>query len=1053
MLLMCLCFVFAESKVPAVDQNESEARQAMTSAEEARSKWTQSSLRQAITEYEKAALLWTSSSEFASASQATLKSGDVYFLFSEYGEALERYQDAQALARKARDWLAEANALSRMGRLQSDLGNSKLAQELITKALDLFKQHETNRTEITANAYGEALSNSAEVTYATGDFVKAREQLKSALELVQSDRGAAARVHLLNGYIAGSLGELEKAVREISKARDLYREANDKVGEARALTTLGLSHSHKGDNNQARELHRRALEIFRRVGNRHSEAVALNALGQAYERDGDYALARNQYQQAASVFEAIGSVDGMSVALYQIARTYDASGNRDQALAFYNRSLQLSRAAGKVRSEANALNEIANIYTAQGRYELASNQYQKILKFYESIGDLRDQAITLNAYGDFLLRNEQAQKALDAFLRALPLSEKVDDKAILISTLYNLGRANLAIGSPEAAFSFIQRSLAIIEDQRASVASPDFRVSYFSGVRKHYDLCVEILIQLERLHPGRGFAADAFLVSERGRARLLLDLVRESGVGLRQEAAQKLLERELELRELFRRRAHYRMDLILSKKDSSEIGEIDNQLAQIRAEYQDIQAQLRQQNPRLLSLEQTAPLSLQQIQNELRDGDTMLLEYALGDQQSHLWAVTSDSLEHHDLPARKEIEDAARELYELTIARQGSGDSGYRASVEAADDAYHEKATVLSQILLGPVADRLGNKRLLVVTEGALQHISIEALPAPITKASESASGTFVIERNEVVILPSFSTLVAIRGARNRASSPGKLVAVIADPVFSNGDDRVKSETVTRGVALAASDQKSDAGTQNGGLARLAYASEEADAISAVAPWGTTMVAKGFDANRELAMGSDVGQYQIVHFATHGFLDSEHPELSGIVLSSVDPGGQVKNGLMPLHDIYSLDLSAELTVLSACQTALGKDIKGEGLVGLTHSFISAGSNSVAASLWKVDDRATAVLMADFYDSMLQQGMPPAAALRSAKLKLMKDKRWSAPYFWAGFVLQGEYTNRIAVTRHSWLRSGLMLSGLLVLIAAALLVFKKRRGRSLPSQST
>ena len=1050
---MCFCVVFAESKVPAVDQNDSEARQAMAGAEEARSQWTQSSLRQAISQYEKAALLWISASDFTSASQATLKSGDLYFLFSDYGEALERYQSAQALAKKARDWLAEANALSRMGRVESDLGNHKLAQEHITRALDLFKQHEVDRSEITVSGYVDALSNSAEVIYATGDFVKAREQLNTALELSRGNPGAAARIHLLNGYIAGSLGELEKAVTEIFLARELYREASDKVGEAKASTTLGLSHSHKGDNNRARELHRGALEIFRAVGDRHSEAVSHNALGGTYEREGAYSLALNHYQQAASIFETIGSKDGMSVAVFQIARTHDASGNRDQALTFYNRSLQLSRAAGKVRSEANALNEIANIYAAQGRYELASDQYQKILKFYESIGDLRDQAITLNAYGDFLLRSRQGQKALDALLRALPLSEKVDDKAILITTLYNLARANLYVGSAEAAYSSIQRSLAIIEDQRANVASPDFRASYFSGVRKHYELCIEIMVQLDRLGLGRGFAAEALLVSEKGRARLILDLVRESGAGLRQGAAQKLLEREHELRELFRLRAMYRMDLVLSKKDSSEIGEIDNQLAQLRAEYQDIQAQLRQQNPRLFSLEQTAPLSLQQIQSELRDGDTMLLEYALGEQQSHLWAVTSNSIEHHNLPARKEIEDAAREVYRLTTARQGSGDANYQTNIDAADNAYMETATKLSQMLLGPVAERLGNKRLLVVTEGALQHISIEALPLPVTKTSESASGAFVIDKHEVVILPSFSTLVAIRNSRNRASSPGKLVAVIADPVFSNSDDRVKSEAGMSAVASAATDKKSDPQTRDAGLARLTYASEEADAISAVAPWGTTMVAKGFDANREIAMSSDVGQYQILHFATHGFLDSEQPELSGIVLSSMDPDGQVKSGLMPLHDIYSLDLSAQLTVLSACQTALGKDIKGEGLVGLTHSFISAGSNSVAASLWKVDDRATAVLMADFYDAMLQQGMPPAAALRSAKLKMMKDERRRAPYYWAGFVLQGEYRNRIVVTRHTWLRSGLILSGLLVLITAALFVFKKRWSRYLPSRST
>jgi len=201
------------------------------------------------------------------------------------------------------------------------------------------------------------------------------------------------------------------------------------------------------------------------------------------------------------------------------------------------------------------------------------------------------------------------------------------------------------------------------------------------------------------------------------------------------------------------------------------------------------------------------------------------------------------------------------------------------------------------------------------------------------------------------------------------------------------------------------------------------------------------MIAKGFDATRETAMNARLGECQIVHFATHGFLDSEHPELSGIVLSMVDKNGVEKNGMMPLHDIYNMDLSAELTVLSACQTALGKDIKGEGFVGLTHSFISAGSRSVVASLWKVDDRATAALMDEFYQSMLQKGMSPAAALRAAKLKVMQDKRWSNPYFWAGFVVQGEYTNRITIESNSRRNLGVIVLLSLLLTSCGLIVFK------------
>jgi CHAT domain-containing protein len=187
-----------------------------------------------------------------------------------------------------------------------------------------------------------------------------------------------------------------------------------------------------------------------------------------------------------------------------------------------------------------------------------------------------------------------------------------------------------------------------------------------------------------------------------------------------------------------------------------------------------------------------------------------------------------------------------------------------------------------------------------------------------------------------------------------------------------------------------------------------------------------------------------VGQYQIVHLATHAFFNNEHPELSSIVLTTVTHNGENTDGLMSLEDIYNLNLPAELTVLSACETALGKDVTGEGLVGLTHSFLSAGSKSVVASLWKVDDRATAAFMGEFYRYMFNEGLSPAAALRQAKLTMMHDKQWSAPVYWAGFVLQGEYENHIAVDRYSSMRLPLMLLLLLSLSAAGLTLYRRRK---------
>jgi len=329
-----------------------------------------------------------------------------------------------------------------------------------------------------------------------------------------------------------------------------------------------------------------------------------------------------------------------------------------------------------------------------------------------------------------------------------------------------------------------------------------------------------------------------------------------------------------------------------------------------------------------------------------------------------------------------------------------------------------------------------------------------EALPLSDSQSYRAdAKSTQLIETNEVSAVPSMSALIAIRAEQHQSLAPN-IAAVFADPVFSLADDRVIKKGLGDGVAIGAAvnlnwtpSQVIEQGTQSfTGLVRLKHSAEEADSIVAVAPEGTTMVAKGFDATTESVVAS-VGHYQILHFATHGFFNSEHPELSGIVLSMVDRDAREKNGLMSLRDIYNLHSSAELTVLSACQTALGKDIQGEGLMGLTHSFLSAGSKTVVASLWKVDDQASAALMAIYYEALLEKDMTTAAALRFAKLKMMQDKRWSAPYFWAGFVSQGEYQNHIIVERRSQWHASSVIVAILVLGSITVLLLRVWQRRS------
>jgi CHAT domain-containing protein len=324
-----------------------------------------------------------------------------------------------------------------------------------------------------------------------------------------------------------------------------------------------------------------------------------------------------------------------------------------------------------------------------------------------------------------------------------------------------------------------------------------------------------------------------------------------------------------------------------------------------------------------------------------------------------------------------------------------------------ADAEYSKAAASLSQMLLGPAAAELKNKRLLIVSEGVLQYVPFAGLPDPTATDSRP-----LIVAHEVVNAPSASVVALLRQETANRKPARRALAVLADPVFSNDDPRVSAARAghvlpdEKTPATDALRSANEAGL--GDLKRLRFTRLEADEIARLAADDPKLKAVDFQATRKLATSAEIGEYRIVHFATHGLINNRHPELSGIVLSLIDEKGEPQNGFLRLYDLYNLKLSADLVVLSACQTALGKEIRGEGLVGLTRGFMYAGAPRVIASLWQIDDRASAEFMKRFYQGMLGEKLRPAAALRAAQVSMQNDKRWHAPHYWAAFTLQGEW---------------------------------------------
>jgi len=300
----------------------------------------------------------------------------------------------------------------------------------------------------------------------------------------------------------------------------------------------------------------------------------------------------------------------------------------------------------------------------------------------------------------------------------------------------------------------------------------------------------------------------------------------------------------------------------------------------------------------------------------------------------------------------------------------------------------------------------------LLVGEGVLQYLPFAALPEPGTRGTTNSPP--LIARHEIITAPSSSVMAVLRRETAGRKPAEKALAILADPVFSADDSRIAQQKDKVGIKAAARDtasnaeSRSRAGVDGQDFLRLRFSRNEADEIARLAPAEATLKALDFEASRDTVLKPDFGSYRIVHFATHSLLNNDHPELSGVVLSLFDRSGHPQNGFLRLYDIYNLRLGSDLVVLSACQTGLGGEIKGEGLIGLTRGFLYAGAPRVVASLWEVDDRTTAELMKQFYLGMLGRGERAAAALRAAQVAFSKTKGWDAPYYWAAFTLQGEW---------------------------------------------
>ncbi len=515
----------------------------------------------------------------------------------------------------------------------------------------------------------------------------------------------------------------------------------------------------------------------------------------------------------------------------------------------------------------------------------------------------------------------------------------------------------------------------------------------------YYQFKVDLLMQL-----GRG--EEAFATSEAARGRTLLELLSESGVALRQGADPKLLTQEKQIRQNLQAIEARRIQILSQEHTLQQAEAIDAESDSLLRQIDQVTAQIRTTSPAAADLLQPKPLNLAQIRQQVLDPDTVLVQYSLDQDRSYLWIVSPSQFKSYTLPKRAEIDKAAKTfLSAISIA------PGITSDIKRTGDT-------LLPLILPELPDWTAGKRLLLVGDGILQTLPFAALPLP-----NQTEYIPLLRDHEILSQPSASAIAISRQQlKDRRPAP-KTLAILADPVYRADDPRVAQQAAAS-PAAASPESRQIAVAQRPdsqpieltrtlrdldltAITALPGTRTEADLISELVPDAQRTVAYDFDANYAWATNPQLSQYQIVHFATHGFINPTNPELSGIVLALVNRQGQTLNeGFLRLHDIFNLSLPAELVVLSACQTGLGAEVSGEGLIGLTRGLMYAGAKRVAVSLWNVNDRGTAELMANFYKNMLQDNLSPAAALRAAQLAAWQDKK--SPYLWAAFTVQVEW---------------------------------------------
>jgi len=869
-------------------------------------------------------------------------------------------------------------------------------------------------------------------------FLASIEKYQAALPYYEKaeDWFGAARAVETMGEALYRLASYQEALSAFERAFPLVQKVEQTTKalslKARITSNIGAVAGMQYNNQKALFYYLQAIAAYRQLNNRPSEAVCLMNIGNIYTSTGQPEEALEWYERALSIHKELDSKQQAASVLNSRGAARYFLAQHLQAIEDQKASLELWRKLNNTGKQGWTLTNLAANHIALRQPQIALEALNEALPLIRKGGNTRDEAYALHCLGDAHRSLGQLDKAIEYYQQALVLRQPLNEKILDAFSISRIAQTEILRENFAEALFQSSRALALVEQVRQQYSNPLLGAFYSSSTHHYYAEHIALLLKLHARQPAAGYDVQAFQTSERAQARALLESLSALGADLRADLPAALTEREASLQKA--------LDQVISERDkvvrdaasstrSGRLRELETELRQLTTQMDELQGQMRASHPRYAALLRPQPLSPAEIQRQLLSPDSLLLEYFVAEDRLYLFALTGGSekaLQVVEILDKAAIEKAT----EFFRRKKFESASELQRRFSYQNPEFAKTVQFLSDKLLAPVKSLLQKRKIWIVGDGGLQRIPFAALPDPrkipmttSTNAGRSATRrsfiTPLIVEHELAMLPSASTVAWLRKAiATRQHATGE-IAVVADPVFSASDERVKGVAPQPRTEPAIITQRlrgahdlepalRDLGgvAESGALDRLPASRDEAQAIAKLAP-ERSLVAMDFDANRQMVMSGKLSDYRYLHFATHAYVDDVFPGLSWLALSLVDRKGQEQPGYLRLNDIYQLRLNADLVTLGACRTGLGKQLRGEGMVGLTRGFIYAGAPLVMVSLWDVPDRETAQLMQSFYRNLLKQKLPVSEALRRAQVEMWERNGSNAPFFWAAFGLQGD----------------------------------------------